>query len=109
MPSEHFVQNAWDYPNDEWGLAVFSMDIVAIDSCDIVVALSYGRESTAGTNWECGYAFAREKKVILVEMTEEIMSLMVANGRYATVKGIDGLEKYNFVQTPILRTKTEQK
>ena len=108
-PWETIIPNAWDYPNDEWGAMVFASDIDAINRCDIVVMLSYGRESTAGTNWEAGYAFGIGKKVIVVEMTNNVMSLMVSNGRWATVKGLDGLVNYNFSEMPKCRTKTEQK
>ena len=108
-PSEHQISHAWDYPNREWGLMVFQADIQAIQDSDYVVVLSYGRESTAGTNWEAGYAFGLGKKIILVEMTDNVMSLLVANGRYATVKGLEGLENYDWDEMPKSRTKTEQK
>lgn len=108
-PVEHKIDNAWDYPNDEWGLMVFQNDIEAIKECDVVVMLSYGRNSTAGANWEAGYAFGIGKTIIVVEMTDEVMSLMVANGRYATVKGLDGLLQYDWKTMPKSRTKTEQK
>lgn len=108
-PVDHKVPNAWDYPNTEWGLMVFQNDIEAINSSDIVVLLSYGRLSTAGANWEAGYAFGIGKRVIVVEMTGEIMSLMVANGRYATLKGLDALKNYDWEIMPKTRTNTEQK
>lgn len=109
-PWEYKVPQAWEYPNSEWGLMVFMNDIKAIDSYDIVIMLSYGRNSTAGTNWEAGYAFRTNKKVIVVEMDNpKMMSPMVANGRYATVHGIEGLEKYPFSSMPKLRSTTEQK
>ena len=108
-PWETKIPNAWDYPNEEWGAMVFASDVDAINRCDVVVMLSYGRESTAGTNWEAGYAFGIGKKVIVVEMTDNVMSLMVANGRWATIKGLDGLVDYNFSEMPKSRTKTEQK
>ena len=109
VPVENFIPNAWDYPNDEWGLMVFTCDVKAIDNCDVLVLLSYGRLGTAGCNWEAGYAYAKGKKVIVVEMTDEPMSLMVANGRYATVKGLDKLYAYDWNTMPKTRTKTEQK
>lgn len=108
-PWSYSVPHAWEYPNDEWGLMVFTNDIHAIDNSDVVVMLSYGRESTAGTNWEAGYAFGIGKKVIVVEMSDSIMSLMVSNGRWATVKGLSGLSEYSFQEMPRTRTKTEQK
>lgn len=108
-PWKMHIPHAWDYPNDEWGLMVFTRDIAELDKADIVVVLSYGRESTAGTNWEAGYAYGANKKVIVVEMTDAVMSLMVANGRYATVRGLEGLKEYDFTSFPVTRTKTEQK
>ena len=109
VPVENFIPHAWDYPNDEWGLMVFMSDVKAIDWCDVLVLLSYGRLGTAGCNWEAGYAYGRGKKVIVVEMTDEIMSLMVANGRYATLKGLEALAGYDWETMPKLRTNTEQK
>ncbi len=130
-PVEHKITNAWDYPNDEWGLMVFQNDINAINESNFLVLLSWGRHSTAGANWEAGYAFGTGIKVIVVEMgmepiekdfgllgrqiqetivppKEVPMSLMVANGRYATVKGLHGLEEYDFNNPTPTRTKTEQ-
>ena len=108
-PSENVIEHAWDYPNNEWGLMVFQADIQAIQECDYVVMLSYGRNSTAGANWESGYAFGLGKKIIVVEMTDKPMSLLVANGRYATVKGLSGLLDYDWSTMPKTRTETEQK
>ena len=111
-PLDYTIPNAWDYPNTEWGLMVFQNDIAAIDKCDYMVLLTHGRNSTAGANWEAGYAFAKGKKVIVVEMSTDdnaIMSLMVAHGRYATVKGLAGLEQYDWAVMPKTRTDTEQK
>ena len=108
-PVEHKIDNAWDYPNNEWGLMVFQSDIDAIKNADVVVMLSYGRMSTAGANWEAGYAFGIGKTVIIVEMTTNVMSLMVANGRYATVEGLEGLANYDWELMPKSRTNTEQK
>ena len=109
QPWTYQIPHAWDYPNTEWGQMVFMNDLKAIDGADIVVVLSYGRESTAGTNWEAGYAFGIGKTVIVVEMTDEVMSLMVSNGMYARVKGLDGLKDYDFDKMPKSRTDTEQK
>ena len=108
-PYEYQIPHAWDYPNTEWGQMVFMNDLKAIDDSDIVVVLSYGRNSTAGTNWEAGYAFGTGKKVIVVEMTNNVMSLMVSNGMYARVRGLEGLADYNFDVMPKTRTDTEQK
>lgn len=111
LPLEHKILNAWDYPNYEWGKIVFENDINAINDSDIVVVLSYGRESTAGTNWEAGYAYGIGKPVIVVEMPGvTLMSLMLANGRVATLKGIKELKEYDFNTMPLIEDREmEQK
>ena len=111
LPLEHKIPNAWDLPNHEWGAAVYRADIRAIQNADTIVMLSYGRMGSAGTAWEAGYAFGLDKRVIVVEMPGvELMSLMVANGRTATVHGLDGLQNYDFIRFPELRdNEMEQK
>lgn len=111
LPLEHKIQNAWDYPNYEWGRMVFENDLDGIHASDAVIVLSYGRESTAGTNWEAGYAWGIGKPVIVVEMPGvTLMSLMLANGRTATLKGIEELETYDFETMPRLEDREmEQK
>lgn len=109
-PWELRFPNAWDYPNEEWGLMVFAADIANLEKADIVVSLNYGRlDPTAGTAWECGYAFAKGKKVIMVEMSNDAMSLMCSNGCYARLKGLEELEDYDFDLMVPMRTDTEQK
>lgn len=115
-PWEYQIPNAWNYPNEEWGLMVFTGDVYAIDHSDWVVFLSYGREkTTCGSAWEAGYAFAKGKKVLVVELEDEevatpaVQSLMVSNGCYARVRGMGALETYPFENPVPLRTDTEQK
>lgn len=108
VPMEHTLERSWDWPNNEWGLQVFRNDIEAIKASRLVVVLNYGRtETTSGTTLEQGLAYAFGKLVILVEMTDNVQSLMVANARYATVKGLEGLELYDFEIMPKSRTNTE--
>ncbi|MGN0246520.1 MAG: nucleoside 2-deoxyribosyltransferase [Lachnospiraceae bacterium] len=111
LPLEHKILNAWDYPNYKWGKMVFNNDIDAIYESDCVVVLSYGRESTAGTNWEAGFAWGIGLPVIVVEMPGvKLMSLMLANGRTATLKGIEELEHYDFQTMPLVEDREmEQK
>lgn len=110
VPISKQLEHAWDWPNSEWGLQVFRMDVEAIRACDFMVVLNYGRESTSsGTVWEQGFAYGIGKKILLVEMTDNVQSLMVANGRFATVKGLEGLAKYYFYDPKPLRVDTEQK
>lgn len=110
VPTSHTLEHAWDWPNTEWGLQVFRMDIEAIRSADFVVVLNYGREATTGgTMFEQGFAYGIGKKVLLVEMTDNVQTVMAANGRFATVKGLEGLQNYYFYDPKPLRVDTEQK
>ena len=46
------IENAWDYSQEDWSQLVFEKDLEMLDKADIVVLISPGRVSTAGTNWE---------------------------------------------------------
>lgn len=75
-PWELKIENAWDMPQEEWARRVFEADIKAIQECDTFVMITSGRESTAGTNWENGYAYALNKHIIVIQITDKPTSLM---------------------------------
>ena len=75
-PWELKIENAWDMPQEEWARKVFEADIKAIQECEVFVMISSGRESTAGTNWENGYAYALNKYIIVIQITDRPTSLM---------------------------------
>ena len=79
-PWELKIENAWDMPQEEWAVKVFNEDIKAINECDVVVMISIGRESTAGTNWEQGYAYALGKRIYVIQITDKPTSLMTYCG-----------------------------
>ncbi len=75
-PWELKIPNAWDYSQEDWARLVFSADVQAIKNSDVVVIISQGRMSSAGTNWEQGFAYALGKKVICFQITNGDTSLM---------------------------------
>ncbi len=79
-PFELKIPNAWDYSQEDWARLVFIADKEAIDNADAVIIISEGRISTAGTNWEQGYAYGLNKHVIVFQTTEEQTSLMTFCG-----------------------------
>ena len=79
-PFELKIDNAWDYSQEDWSKMVFDSDVEALDNCDILLMISPGRHSTAGTNWEQGYAYAKGKTVVAIQVTNEPTSLMTYNG-----------------------------
>lgn len=79
-PFELQIPNAWDMSQELWAKKVFEKDVEAINECDIMVSISKGRIGTAGTNWEQGYAYARGKKILVLQITNEPTSLMTFCG-----------------------------
>lgn len=82
VPREHTIPNGWDLPNHIWGENVFAVDLLALQKSDVVVVLNYGLYSDSGTAWECGYAYATGKQVVVVNYgyDDTEYSLMMLNG-----------------------------
>lgn len=109
FPAEFKVPDAWSLPNPEWGKAVYDNDIEELNMADVLVLLYYGQETATGSIWEAGYACAKGKKVILVEMLGGIKdSLMIFNGAYAVLQGEKELEHYDLINGEPKFTNTEQ-
>ena len=47
------------------GRAIFVKDLEGLDGADTVVAIMDGADPDSGTCWECGYAYAKGKTVVL--------------------------------------------
>ena len=47
------------------GRAIFEKDLKGLDWAEGVVAIMDGPDPDSGTCWECGYAYARSKPVVL--------------------------------------------
>jgi nucleoside 2-deoxyribosyltransferase len=47
------------------GRAIFLKDLEGLDGADTVVAIMDGADPDSGTCWECGYAYAKGKTVVL--------------------------------------------
>ena len=100
VPMEHKIPNAWDLPNYAWGESVFNVDINNLNACSAVICLSYGRISSAGTNFEAGYAYGIGKPVIVIEMPGvELMSLMLSNGSHAVIR-FEEFQSYDWENLP---------
>ena len=99
VPMEHEIENAWLLSNEDWAKQVFEMDIQAIDNCDEVVVLDFGLYSDSGTAWECGYAFAKGKKITTVSLTKGDSSIMIINGSHSHKQTLGGLKDLDFKTT----------
>jgi nucleoside 2-deoxyribosyltransferase/predicted secreted protein len=72
-----------DIRNKEEQVWIFSKNVKALESADIIVAIIDGADADSGTAWEMGYAFAHKKKVIALRTdfrrsgTHEKVNLML--------------------------------
>lgn len=79
-PWEYKVENAWDMPQEEWAKKVFDKDVAAITASEALIIISVGRTSSAGTNWEQGFAYAKNIPTHVIQITDEPTSLMTYCG-----------------------------
>ena len=99
-PGQHKVPNAWGIDIATWGQCVFTMDVVALDQCEWMVLADYGRQATAGTSWEAGYAFAKGVKILVVQMPGVEESSLMTQGCAANIcKYEDFIEGINYKDT----------
>ena len=59
IPKEHKIEGGETMPNVEWAKKVRDMDLEAIKTCDVIIALYGGHYSDTGTAFEIGYAQPR--------------------------------------------------
>ncbi|MCR5040541.1 MAG: nucleoside 2-deoxyribosyltransferase [Clostridia bacterium] len=92
---------AAEYGTAEWAEEIFETDRAAIEKSDLVVALYYGSTSDSGTAWECGYATALGKPVVLVHMDRNDDSNVMLHVSAATNIYFDSLADYDFEHMPV--------
>ena len=82
VPHEHDIEGGWNMPNKEWGKRVFEEDVKALDWCDTVIYFCEGMIGDIGSAWECGYAYAKGKKIYNIMLNNETndFSLMLYGG-----------------------------
>ena len=85
LPHQLHISNAWNMNLKEWSAMVYENDLKGLEESDIVIFISYGKENNAGSIWEAGYAFAKNKPVIMVKMTDEVESLMIFGSARAII------------------------
>lgn len=98
-PMECIIDSEQQLPNDEWAKLVFDEDIKAIDKCDKLVVLNFGMYSDTGTAWETGYAYAKQKPILMLvdDEYEATYSLMMCNGCTEVNSIVNFLEDTNTI------------
>jgi len=97
-PREHETREG-NVGSPAWSRETFLNDRAAIDWCDCVVMLYGGNYSDSGTAWECGYAYAAHKPVVVVQLGES-SNLMVHEGSHTNLYSAEELQDYDFEQMP---------
>ena len=85
----------------EWAKELFEMDKSEIEKADAVVALYYGSSGDTGTAWECGFASAIGKPVVLVHVKREADSNIMMHCGCTTNIFLDELEGFDFDAMPV--------
>ena len=97
-PREHETREG-NVGSNAWSKETISNDKAGIDWCDCVVMLYWGNYSDSGTAWECGYAYACHKPVVVVQLGDS-SNLMVHEGSHTNVYGVEALASYDFECMP---------
>ncbi len=113
IPHQLKIENAWDMSLEDWSKAVYDKDMTELESADIVVFLSFGKENNAGSVFEVGYICGLNKKaktkqkLVVVKMTDEPESLMVTNACDTIITDSD-IETYDWIKLPAQKTILEK-
>ena len=83
-----------------WARKIFEIDRAGMDECDRVLILYYGNYSDTGTAWECGYAYAVGKPVILVHVEGKDSNLMMHCGCHSNIT-LAELADYDLEAMPV--------
>ena len=94
-PWELKIENTWDYTQEDWARRVFEADVDAIIASDIIISVSFGRVSSAGTNWEQGYAYGIRKPIGVIQIGGDSTSLMTYCGCSMFINSDEDIEHIN--------------
>lgn len=87
----------YEFGTKEWRKATFNGDVSEINKADIIVSvICNGNYEDGGTSWELGYAYALKKPVVAINVTGEILNLMIADSVHAYLSSYEALETYDF-------------
>ena len=82
-----------DFQSAQWSAQTFQMDRDAIDESDLMLMIYHGNYSDTGTAWECGYAYAKGKPVVVVHLGDS-SNLMVHESAVANIR-MEDLAEYD--------------
>lgn len=97
-PKEHQCKDL-EFGSREWRQKVYNNDVDHIDWCDVVVAIiCQGNYDDSGTAWECGYAYATNKPIVVINLTGKAINLMIADSLHAVITSLEELKAYDFTK-----------
>jgi nucleoside 2-deoxyribosyltransferase len=87
----------------EWTEKIFLMDVEEIRRADAVVALYYGSSGDTGTAWECGYAAAIGRPVVVVHVNRDGDSNLMMHCGCTTNIYLDELADFDLEAMPVFQ------
>lgn len=103
LENKNFIVNSQELKIDvdtgtlPWTNELFNSIITNIENCDIFVMLYYGNEGDSIAAWECGYAYSKNKPIVVIHMnTVEKSNLMINFSSCCNINGLDGLSLHEF-------------
>ena len=103
LPHQLKIENAWDISLEEWSRKVFEHDLEALDTADLILFISYGKENNSGSVWEVGYGYGKNIPIVMIKMTDAVESLMLSNSVRAVIREED-IKEYDFTKLPEYKT-----
>ena len=85
----------------EWSRQIFDMDVEELEKTDAVLLMYYGNYSDSGTAWECGYAYAVGKPIVVVHADREADSNLMVHQGCTTNIYLDELADFDFDEMPV--------
>lgn len=106
VPNEHQNKHL-EFGSKEWRKATWQGDVDGIKGADVVVAIiSNGNYSDSGTAWECGYAYANNIPVVVVNLSDSenptAINLMISDSLHAYINNLESLRSYDFNNMPVI-------
>jgi nucleoside 2-deoxyribosyltransferase len=83
----------------EWRKATFQNDIDHIDGCDFVFAI-LDNAMDEGVLMEIGYAYAKKKPIVVLNLSDKIMNLMVSDSLTAYLEDWEDAYDYDYKELP---------
>lgn len=93
-PREHQHEEV-EFGTKEWRALTFDNDVEHIIWSDFVFAI-LDDDMDEGVLWELGYAYAIGRPIVVLDLSDKVMNLMIADSLTAYVRGWEEVYDYDY-------------